>query len=119
MAKTLALTQENVVRFSVASPPGCDAEMGFIQQTLPKDGDFPTSDTEGLTLNITVPASENPSTAKLPVFVFIHGGGFSIGSSVWPQYDAARLVKLSVENGLPVVAVTIKYELLSSKRTPD
>jgi carboxylesterase type B len=45
---------------------------------------------------------------EYPVFVFIHGGGYEIGASSWQQFNLARFVKLSVEMGLPVVAVSIK-----------
>lgn len=36
------------------------------------------SDIDGLNLNITVPAADGvvQPEAKLPVFVFIHGGGY-------------------------------------------
>lgn len=43
--------------------------------------------------------------------VFIHGGGFAVGSSWYPHYDPARLVKLSVEKGKPIIGVTINYRL--------
>ena len=66
-----------------------------------------------LNLNIAVPADATPES-KLPVFFFIHGGGFFIGSSAWPQYDLTRITKLSIEKGLPAVVVTIKYAILEN-----
>jgi carboxylesterase type B len=60
-----------------------------------------------LNLNITVPTGIT-ATSKLPVFVFIHGGGFMIGANSWPQFDYTRFVRLSVEKKLPIVAVSIK-----------
>jgi carboxylesterase type B len=68
----------------------------------------PMSGTECLNLNITVPALNSDAGKKLPVMVFIHGGGFIMGANHWPQYDPSRLVKLSAELELPVVAVNIK-----------
>lgn len=65
------------------------------------------SDTDCLNLNITVPAGSNPSS-NLPVLVFIHGGGYTLGSNAWPQYDPARLVVLSAARRSPIVAVNIK-----------
>ncbi|CAI6331486.1 unnamed protein product [Periconia digitata] len=97
------------------SPIGAiNQEFGFIQQSLPLP-EVPThSDTECLNLNITVPLGKDgavQSDAKLPVYVFVHGGGFAFGSSWYPHYDAAALVRLSVEIGKPVIGVTINYRL--------
>lgn len=88
-------------------------EHGLIQQSLPKP-EFPgSSELDGLSLNISIPdtALREPSDQKLPVFVFIHGGGLSVGGNWYPQYDSAALVRLSVERGTPIVAVTINYRL--------
>ncbi|KAF2869112.1 carboxylesteras-like protein [Massariosphaeria phaeospora] len=88
---------------------GCEFEQNFlIQQNLP----IPTVAMSGLdclNLNILVPDIE--ITDPLPVMVFIHGGGFIMGSNHWPQYDPTRLVKLSGEHGLPVLGVSINYRL--------
>ena len=79
-------------------------EQGLIQHTLPHD-DFAISDTEGLNLNLSMPLG---SHKNLPVFVFIHGGGFRLGSNAWPQYDLARIVKLSTQREMPVIGINIK-----------
>lgn len=101
---------------SVSPPPvspvgAINREFGFIQHTLPLP-DVPThSDTEGLNLNITVPLGKDgsiDSNAKYPVYVFVHGGGFAVGSNWYPHYNAAPLVKLSVEMGKPIIGITIK-----------
>jgi carboxylesterase type B len=63
------------------------------------------SGTECLNLNITVP---NQTARDLPVMVFVHGGGYLMGGSHWPQYDPSRLVKMSEKLGMPVVVVNIK-----------
>lgn len=55
-----------------------------------------------LTLNVYAP--ENAS--HLPVFVWIHGGGFYADSSM--QYDATPLVIKSMNNAVPAIVVTIK-----------
>jgi carboxylesterase type B len=89
---------------------GLENEFGFIQKSLPVP-ELATSDLECLNLNITAPLIEGKlptSESPLPVFVFIHGGGFSVGSNAWPQYDQARIVKLSAEIGFPVIGVGIK-----------
>ncbi|RYF39075.1 MAG: hypothetical protein EOO38_23820 [Cytophagaceae bacterium] len=100
------------VRPPPVSPIGAvNREFSFIQHSLPLP-EVPThSDLDGLNLNITVPlttAGEIDSTARLPVYVFIHGGGFAVGSSWYPHYDPAALVKLSADLGKPVIGITIK-----------
>jgi para-nitrobenzyl esterase len=55
-------------------------------------------------LNVWAPAAAKPGD-KLPVYVFIHGGGFAIGSGSQRLYDGSILAK----QGL--VAVTINYRL--------
>ncbi|KAF2466728.1 carboxylesteras-like protein [Lindgomyces ingoldianus] len=88
----------------------CEYEQTFlIQQRLEIPKSPPMSGLESLNLNITVP--DIPNTRPLPVMVFIHGGGYSIGSNYWPQYDPARFVKLSIEQGRPVIVVNINYRL--------
>ncbi len=96
----------------VINPPlGLENEFGFIQKSLPVP-DLTSSDLEGLNLNINVPLAggklPTPDT-HLPVFVFVHGGGYSVGSNAWPQNDLANIVKLSADIGLPVIGVGIKY----------
>lgn len=95
----------------VAPVGSINREFGFIQHTLPLPEVPEHSDLEGLNLNITVPVSQDrkiSSDTKLPVYVFIHGGGFAVGSSWYPQYNAAPIVKLSAELGKPIIGVTIK-----------
>jgi Carboxylesterase family len=93
-------------------PSGFDNEVNlFIQQPLPKP-ETTFSDVDCLNLNITIPqpkAGEALAGRKLPVFVWIHGGGFVLGANNWPQYGHARLVKLAAERNVPVVGVGIKY----------
>jgi carboxylesterase type B len=104
-----------VLRFSrppPVSPIGAvNREFSFIQHTLPLPDVPHHSDLEGLNLNITVPVSKSGeinSNAKLPVYVFVHGGGFAVGSSWYTHYNPAAIVKLSAELGKPIIGVTIK-----------
>jgi len=85
-------------------------EFGFIQHALPQN-ESTFSRTACLNLNIITPKEKKKS---LPVFVFIHGGGFSLGGNSWPQYDPTRLVELSVKEGSPVIGISIKLVLLIS-----
>jgi carboxylesterase type B len=67
------------------------------------------SDVDGLNLNIYVPSEGLTAGRKLPVFAFIHGGGFNGGSSSFPPYDMTRFIRLSIQKGMPVIAVSLKY----------
>lgn len=103
----LSIEAKNQSRPVSQSPhQAIDMEYSFIQHTLPKAEGLEWSDLESLTLSITVPAGAEAK--KLPVFVFVHGGGFFIGSGSWPHYDQARIVKLSAEAGMPMIGITIK-----------
>lgn len=68
---------------------------------------------ECLNLNVTVPVESLPSPntepKKLPVFVWVHGGGLSMGSNSWPQYNVAKFVERSIQIGKPVIGVAINY----------
>ncbi|KAL3477482.1 Alpha/Beta hydrolase protein [Aspergillus californicus] len=94
---------------AVSLPIGCDLELAHVQHTLPPK-ELPQSDLECLNLNIAVPANATPSS-RLPVFLFIHGGGLVLGANSWPQFDYERFVKLSTEKNLPIIAVSVNYRL--------
>ncbi len=56
-----------------------------------------------LTVNVWTPATG--ADEKLPVYVWIHGGGFAIGSGAEADYDGANFAKEGI------VAVTLNYRL--------
>ncbi|MGV0837903.1 carboxylesterase/lipase family protein [Mycolicibacterium thermoresistibile] len=56
-----------------------------------------------LTLNVVAP--EQPPAEQLPVLVFIHGGGYLLGSSATPIYDGAALARRGC------VYVSVNYRL--------
>jgi carboxylesterase type B len=81
----------------------------LIQAVIDETPSPRMSGTECLNLNITVPYSiETETERKFPVMVFIHGGGFIMGSNSAPYFDPSRLVALSVQLGTPVIVVSIK-----------
>ena len=78
------------------------------QRDLPIAGIFPgwdvgRRDEDCLYLNVTTPAADD---ARRPVLVWIHGGGFTLGSGSQAMYDVAPLVRRG-----DVVAVAINYRL--------
>jgi carboxylesterase type B len=68
---------------------------------------------ECLHVNVTVPkttATMRQNEGRgLPVFVWVHGGGLSIGSNSWPQYDLRRFVERSCKIGKPIIGVSMNY----------
>ncbi|KAF9523405.1 carotenoid ester lipase precursor [Crepidotus variabilis] len=68
---------------------------------------FPDSE-DCLTLNVVKPATAT-SSSKLPVVVWIFGGGFQLGSPT--IYDGGVIVERSIDLKMPVVYVSINYRL--------
>ena len=61
-----------------------------------------------LNLNVARPAGTSPS-AKLPVVVWIFGGGFEVGSS--QIYKPESLIERSISLGAPILFVAINYRV--------
>ncbi|KAL3464916.1 Alpha/Beta hydrolase protein [Aspergillus heterothallicus] len=87
---------------------GCEGEQTLLQHSLPFS-DLSQSDTECLTLSMAVP--EVTHATSLPVLIMVHGGAFVTGSSSYPQYDLARITKLSHDEGKPMIAIGVNYRL--------
>ncbi|GJE92625.1 carotenoid ester lipase precursor [Phanerochaete sordida] len=62
-----------------------------------------------LTLNVWTPA-DVPKGTKLPVVVWIYGGGFEFGGT--STYNGSAIVSRSVEMNTPVVYVSMNYRSL-------
>lgn len=82
------------VRQATAFGPACAQTADWIKERKSEDC---------LYLNIWAPT--RPATAKLPVMVWIHGGGFFGGSGAQGLYDGTRLARRGV------IVVTINYRL--------
>ncbi|KAE8366167.1 Alpha/Beta hydrolase protein [Aspergillus caelatus] len=63
-----------------------------------------------LTLNV-VRGSSASEGSNLPVGVWIHGGGFYMGSGSDERYNMSAIVANSYEIGKPFIAVTLNYRL--------
>ena len=86
------------VRKAATHSPACP-QPGVYPPDAPQE---PTSE-DCLTLNVWAPAT--PSAGKLPVMVWIHGGGLMNGSGSVPQYAGDQLAARGV------IVVTINYRL--------
>ena len=63
-----------------------------------------------LSLNVVRPSGVNES-ARLPVLVWIYGGGFLEGGSADQRYNMSFLVQESVKIGQPIIGVSFNYRL--------
>jgi carboxylesterase type B len=64
-----------------------------------------------LTLNIVRPSMTNSSSdEKLPVGVFIHGGGWTMDFSANGVYNMSFMVEQSVKVGKPMIGVSVDCE---------
>jgi para-nitrobenzyl esterase len=86
--------------------------------TILAPGKYQPMSEDCLTLNVVTP--KRPADQPLPVMVFIHGGGYFMGSSATPIYDGAALARKGC------VYVSVNYRLgalgcldLSSLSTDD
>ncbi|KAF8835874.1 alpha beta-hydrolase [Paxillus ammoniavirescens] len=61
-----------------------------------------------LTLNVVAPADATPDS-KLPVVVWIYGGGFAIGGT--SGYNGTVIVEKAISLGVPAIFVSINYRL--------
>lgn len=61
-------------------------------------------------MNVIRPAGV-AEDAKLPVAVWIHGGGLEMGGTRDLRYNLTFIVQNSVEIGQPMIAVGIAYRL--------
>ena len=90
---------------------------------FPGDPEVPLSDEfQCLILQLNVPLHilESPGAEKLPVLVYIHGGGFILGR-IDEQHSTALMVSQSVSDGKPVIGASIQYRLgaLGYLHTPE
>lgn len=91
------------VRPATAFGPACIQPSGKSQSVYSPAEPLPASE-DCLTLNIWAPAN----ASKAPVFVWIHGGALTSGSSREAMYDGKRLA----EQGMIVVSINYRLGVL-------
>ncbi|KAJ7452156.1 Alpha/Beta hydrolase protein [Mycena galericulata] len=69
---------------------------------------YPSISEDCLTLDVFKPTI-SASSSKLPVFVWIYGGGFETGNS--RDTDVSPVVERSIETSQPVIVVALNYRL--------
>lgn len=89
------------VRDAVKLPPSCpqptQRPAGWTQETETSE--------DCLYLNVWTPAIDGDGASR-PVMVWIHGGGYAIGSGSWPLYDGANLARRG-----DAVVITVNHRL--------
>ncbi|PPQ98066.1 hypothetical protein CVT26_003292 [Gymnopilus dilepis] len=90
-------------------PPGLASETIDLITNLGIDAIFPDSE-DCLTINVITPTTAT-SRSKLPVVLWIYGGGFERGTASFPLYDGSVIVERSILLGMPVVYASINYRL--------
>lgn len=63
-----------------------------------------------LTLNV-VRSRGSHKSGKLPVLVWIHGGGHTMGGAADRRYNQSFIVQQAAETDMPIIAVSINYRL--------
>ncbi|KAE8379018.1 Alpha/Beta hydrolase protein [Aspergillus bertholletiae] len=63
-----------------------------------------------LTLNVVRPSGVTPSS-RLPVLVYIYGGGLQEGGSADQRYNMSFVVQESIKMGTPTVAASFNYRV--------
>ncbi|KAJ7199617.1 carotenoid ester lipase precursor [Mycena pura] len=87
--------------------PACPQQASIPPPPLPPSA-VPQQSEDCLKLNVFAPSSAN-SRSKLPVLVWIYGGGFEFGNS--PDTEVRPLVERSIATGEPIIVVTPNYRV--------
>ncbi|KAL0958058.1 hypothetical protein HGRIS_000236 [Hohenbuehelia grisea] len=82
---------------------------GLPEDVLPPHRTFTHNEFECLNLNITCPAGLN-THSRLPVMLWVHGGGERGSGSSW-VYDGAAFVRKSMLSQKPVIVVSFNYRI--------
>ncbi|KAF9555946.1 carotenoid ester lipase precursor [Agrocybe pediades] len=83
-------------------------EVNVPRQLLRRDGSAESEDC--LSLNVIKPKIARASD-KLPVVVWIYGGGFEVGSALGYDDVSTRVVEKSIAAGTPVIHVAMNYRV--------
>lgn len=124
LLETLSATNRDFTQPGFATPhtAGQDIFSGgpFPGQIIPT----PMDEFKSLILQINVPLvclqDGTSKLSKLPVMVYVHGGGFVLGK-VDAQHNTAYMVEQSILDSQPVIGVSLQYRLgaLGFMHTPD
>ncbi|KAF9535607.1 Alpha/Beta hydrolase protein [Crepidotus variabilis] len=101
---------QQATQLPLAAQTALNATIPDIIQQIYLNMSSARAPSESLSINIIKPANAN-ADSKLPVLVWIFGGGFERGSALGYDYLGDRLVNRSMELGQPVVYVAMNYRV--------
>ncbi|RAR10733.1 alpha/beta-hydrolase [Stemphylium lycopersici] len=122
LAETLS-GKEDFTQHGYACPQTFNKDVGgggpFPGEASPP----PSDELNCLILQVNVPLlclQSNPPPSKLPVLVYIHGGGFIFGK-VDEQHSTALMVEQSILDNQPIIGASLQYRLgaLGYLHTPE
>ncbi|KAL4945768.1 hypothetical protein BDV06DRAFT_8919 [Aspergillus oleicola] len=88
-------------------------EQGLTEKVTLRDHTIPTRDGASIEARSYRPTGVD-SSQRLPVFMYLHGGGFLFGTLSSEDSACARIVATLAEQDIPVVVVNINY-----RHTPE
>lgn len=100
---------------SIFRSKNIDFKMPIVNDTSILFRDYLFHKTHNLHLRLYKPTSMLPSNKKLPILFFIHGGGFCVGSRLWPNCHNCCL---RLASGLNALVVAPDYRLAPEHRLP-
>ncbi|KAF9482847.1 carotenoid ester lipase precursor [Pholiota conissans] len=101
-----ACPQQNI---NLPLPPGLASETIDMLTNIGVNVAFPFSE-DCLTINIVMPSTAT-SDSKLPVVLWLYGGGFEKGTASFPLYDGNVIVERSILLGQPIIYASINYRV--------
>ncbi|PVH80443.1 alpha/beta-hydrolase [Cadophora sp. DSE1049] len=91
-------------------PNDGDKLRSHLNKGIADPSSYPVSEFDGLRLNIYTPLDAISSKKELPIFVWIHGGGWTLGDANG-AYNANNLVEHSIKIGKLFIYVAIGFRL--------
>jgi carboxylesterase type B len=114
MQQTLGISNiTSLIANSPVVPQPLDSiefEFGLFQSRLNSDYIY-NDELNACWLSLALPDSPPKSPIGYPVMVWFAGGGFSIGSAAWPQYNPTKMAAVANENGLPTIIIVVNYRV--------
>ncbi|KAF9888529.1 hypothetical protein FE257_008636 [Aspergillus nanangensis] len=87
-----------------------DVDIGNCPQDSPPNIFANDTSEDCLSINVIRPASIPPYN-RLPVLVWIYGGGFDGGGTSDPRYNLSGIVNLSQKMSKPIIGVSFNYRI--------